>query len=129
MIQKFQEAEQIFIPSYEKATGTQDLKTFITENFQLPDNDLERICEFIIQDSELEKIILEIPTLIKSKIAYDKLQIKFYDEFQEDYLQMEVIIFTDMDVETSLQIEDELEYKLYEFYDSNSADKVLIITE
>ena len=129
MIQKFQEAEQIFIPSYEKATGTQDLKTFITENFQLPDNDLERICEFIIQDSELEKIILEIPTLIKSKIAYDKLQIKFYDEFQEDELILEVTAFSSIDFNTLLKKEDEFIHILYNDYSEESADKILIFIE
>lgn len=129
MIQKFQKAEQLFIPNNEETISTIDLEKFIIEHFQIPDNDLERISKFISQDNELEKIIFELQNLIKSKISYDKLQIKFYDEIQEDYLQLEVNIFTTMNIETSLKLEDELEQQLYELYDCNSADKILIIME
>lgn len=129
MIQKFQETERIFVPSYEEKTSTVTLEKFIMENFQTPDDDLERICEFISRDGELEKIILELPALIRSEITYDKLQIKFYEEFQDDYLQLEVDIFTSTDVVTSLKVEDKLEQQLYELYDNNSADKLLLIME
>lgn len=127
MIQKFQETERIFVPSYEKKTSTISLEKFITENFQIPDDDLERICEFINQDSELEKIIFELPALIRNEITYDKIQIRFYAEFQEDYLQLEINIFTSIDPVSSLNVEDKLEQKLYELYGSNSADKILLI--
>ena len=102
MIQKFQETERIFIPSYEEKTSTIPLEKFITENFQIPDDDLKKICDFVSHDSELEKIIFELPNLIRNEITYDKLQIKFYEEFQEDYLQLEINIFTTIDITTSL---------------------------
>ncbi|MBQ2654621.1 MAG: hypothetical protein IJF83_13795 [Methanobrevibacter sp.] len=98
-------------------------------NFLIPDNDLERICEFISKDNELEKIIFQLPFLIQREISYDKLQIKFYDEFQEDYLQLEVLISTSTDVVTSLKIEYTLERELYDLFDSNSADKLLVIMQ
>lgn len=129
MIQKFQKAERTFIPSYEQKTNTINLKNFIMKNFQIVDDDLERICEFISKDKQLEKIIFELPHLIQNEVSYDKLQIKFYDEFQEDFLQLEVIILTSLDITTSLKVEDKLEKKLYESYDNNSADKLLIIME
>ena len=128
MMHKFQKANQIFIPSHEK-TSTMSLKNFIMDNFLIPDNDLERICEFISKDNELEKIIFQLPFLIQREISYDKLQIKFYDEFQEDYLQLEVLISTSTDVVTSLKIEYALERELYDLFDSNSADKLLVIME
>lgn len=127
-MQKFQKANHIFIPSYEK-TSTMSLKNFIMNNFLIPDNDLERICEFISKDNELEKIIFQLPFLIQREISYDKLQIKFYDEFQEDYLQLEVLISTSTDVVTSLKIEYTLERELYDLFDSNSADKLLVIMQ
>ncbi|WP_407422381.1 hypothetical protein [Methanobrevibacter sp.] len=129
MIQKFQETERIFAPSYKEKTGTITLEKFIIKNFQIPDDDLKKICEFISGDCELEKIIFELPNLILSEITYDKLQIKFYDEFQEDYLQLEIGIFTPIDIITSLKAEEKLEKKLYELYGSNSADKLLLIME
>ena len=129
MIQKFQETERIFIPSYEEKTSTITLEKFITENFQIPNDDLKKICEFVSHDRELEKIIFELPNLIQKEITYEKLQIKFYEEFQEDYLQLEVNIFTSIDTITSLKIEDLLEHRLYELFESNSADKILLIME
>lgn len=129
MIQKFQETERIFIPSYEEKTSTITLEKFIIENFQIPNDDLKKICEFVSNDTELEKIIFELPNLIQSEITYDKLQIKFYEEFQEDYLQLEINIFTSIDTITSLKIEDRLEQRLYELFESNSADKILLIME
>ena len=129
MIQKFQKTERIFIPSYKEKTGTMTLEKFLMENFQVPDDDFEKICRFIRQDSGLEKIIIELPNLIQSEITYDKLQIKFYEEFQEDYLQLEINVFTPIDTVTSLKVEEKLEEKLYELYDHNSADKLLIIME
>lgn len=128
MMHKFQKANQIFIPSHEK-TSTMSLKNFIMDNFLIPDNDLERICEFISKDNELEKIIFQLPFLIQREISYDKLQIKFYDEFQEDYLQLEVLISTSTDIVTSLKIEYTLERELYDLFDLNSADKLLVIME
>ena len=129
MIQKFQETERIFIPSYEEKTSTITLENFIKENFQIPNDDLKKICEFVSHDKELEKIIFELPNLIQKEITYDKLQIKFYEEFQEDYLQLEVNIFTSIDTLISLKIEDRLEQRLYELFESNSADKILLIME
>lgn len=129
MIQKFQETERIFVPSYEEKTSTITLEKFITENFQIPNDDLKKICEFVSHDRELEKIIFELPNLIQKEITYEKLQIKFYEEFQEDYLQLEVNIFTSIDTITSLKIEDLLEQRLYELFESNSADKILLIME
>lgn len=129
MIQKFQKTERIFIPSYKEKTGTITLEKFLMENFQVPDDDFEKICRFVRQDRGLEKIIIELPNLIQSEITYDKLQIKFYEEFQEDYLQLEVNVFTPIDAVTSLKVEEKLEKRLYELYDHNSADKLLIIME
>ena len=129
MIQKFQKTERIFIPSYKEKTNTITLEKFLMENFQFPDEDFEKICGFVRQDIGLEKIIFELPNLILSEIKYNKLLIKFYDDFQEDYPQLEVNIFTPIDTVTSLKVEEKLEEKLYELYDHNSADKLLIIME
>ena len=127
MIQKFQKAERNFIPEYEQTTITENLEKFIKENFKIPDNDLERICSFIRKDRELEKIIFELPAIVQNKIQYKELQIRLYDEFQnEEYTQLEVIIFADTDVKTSLKLENELENELY---DMESTDKILIIME
>jgi hypothetical protein len=105
------------------------LKDFIISNFQIPDNDLERICNFIGNDSELEKIIFDLPALIKSEISYDNLQIRFFDEFQDDELVLEVTAFSSLNFESVLKKEDEFIHKLYEKYDEKSADKTLILIE
>ena len=127
MIQKFQKAEHIFVPPYEDKTATISLERFVLKNFQIPNDDLERICKFISQDSGVEKIIFQLPELIQNEVSYDKLQISFCEEFQNEFLQLEISIFTSMEISDCLKIEDRLEQQLYELFDWDSADKVLLV--
>lgn len=129
MIQKYQKAERIFAPSNNIKNTYCNLEKFIIENFQIPDNDLKRICQFIIEDNNLEKIIYDLPRLIQSEISYNRLQIKFYDEFQDDELVLEVTAFSSLNIENILKKEDELIHRLYENYSEKSADKILIFIE
>ncbi len=129
MIQKYQKAERIFAPSNNIKNTYDNLEKFMIENFKIPDNDLKRICQFIRKDSNLEKIIYDLPRLIQSEISYNRLQIKFYDEFQDDELVLEVTAFSSLNIENILKKEDELIHRLYENYPEKSADKILIFIE
>lgn len=129
MIQKYQKAERIFAPSNNIKNTYGNLEKFIIENFQIPDNDLKRICQFIREDNNLEKIIYDLPRLIQSEISYNRLQIKFYDEFQDDELVLEVTAFSSLNIENILKKEDEIIHRLYENYSEKSADKILIFIE
>ncbi len=129
MMQRFQEAEHVFVPADIKTTSTENLKNFITKNFQIPDNNIEKICKFIKQDKELEKIIFELPDTIKNEVHYDNIQITFYDEFQEDELILEITIISKLDFNTQLKKEDEFIHILYKKYIESSVDKILIFIE
>lgn len=129
MIQKYQKAERIFAPSNNIKNTYGNLEKFIIENFQIPNNDLKRICQFIREDNNLEKIIYDLPRLIQSEISYNRLQIKFYDEFQDDELVLEITAFSSLNIENILKKEDELIHRLYENYSEKSADKILIFIE
>lgn len=82
MIQKYQKAERIFAPSNNIKNTYDNLEKFMIENFKIPDNDLKRICQFIREDNNLEKIIYDLPRLIQSEISYNRLQIKFMMNFK-----------------------------------------------
>ena len=129
MIQKFQKAERIFIPTVNENKSTENLKNFIIDNFQIPDDDLERICEFIRKDGELEQIILKLPRIIQNEISYNKLQIKFFDEFQDDELVLEVTAFSSLAYDKLLDIEDDFIHKLYDEFEEESVDKIIIFIE
>ena len=129
MIQKYQKAERIFAPSNNIKNTYDNLEKFMIENFQIPDNDLKRICQFIRKDNTLEKIIYDLPRLIQSEISYNRLQIKFYDEFQDDELVLEVTAFSSLNIENILKKEDELIHRLYENYPEKSVNKILIFIE
>ena len=129
MIQKFQKAERIFIPTVNENKSTENLKNFIIDNFQIPDDDLERICEFIRKDGELEQIILKLPRIIQNEISYNKLQIKFFDEFQDDELVLEVTAFSSLEYDKLLDIEDDFIHKLYDEFEEESVDKIIIFIE
>lgn len=129
MIQKYQKAERIFAPSNNIKNTYDNLEKFMIENFKIPDNDLKRICQFIRKDNTLEKIIYDLPRLIQSEISYNRLQIKFYDEFQDDELVLEVTAFSSLNIENILKKEDELIHRLYENYSEKSVNKILIFIE
>ena len=126
MIQKYQKAERIFAPSNNIKNTYGNLEKFMIENFQIPDNDLKRICQFIRKDNTLEKIIYDLPRLIQSEISYNRLQIKFYDEFQDDELVLEVTAFFSLNIENILKKEDELIHRLYENYSEKSVNNIFI---
>lgn len=129
MIQKYQKAKRIFAPSNNIKNTYGNLEKFIIENFQIPDNDLKRICQFIREDNNLEKIIYDLPRLIQSEISYNRLQIKFYDEFQDDEVVLEITAFSSLNIENILKKEDEIIHRLYKNYSEKSADKILIFIE
>ena len=95
MIQK---AEQIFTPIKNVEIDTLKLKNFISDN-------LDIFCEFINQDIELKKIIFQLPEIIKQAVSYDNLSIKFFDEIQDEFTQLEIEIFVKLDPKSSLDIE------------------------
>lgn len=126
---EFQKVERTYVSNVEHALNNTNILEFIKNNFKIPDDNLKEISSFIKKDSELEKIIFELPNMIKKEFPNDKLQIRFYDEFTEDELILEVGIFTSFGEKTSFEKEKKLENMLYENYGWDSADKVLIIME
>ena len=128
MIQKFQETERIFVSNSGSEIDIQNIDEFILANFKIPDDNLSRICEYITTHGQIENIIRELPNLIDTEFPNDEIQIKFYDEFQEQELRLEIGIFTSFDVDTSLEKEERLERKLFELY-KHSADNLLLMVE
>ena len=129
MIQKFQESERIFIPTTKIKNSTRTLEKFITENFELPDNNLKQINSFIKQDMDLENLIYDLPQLIQKDVIFQKMQIKFFDEFQDDELILEITVFSRLKIDEILKHEDAFIHRLYEKYPEKSADKVVIFIE
>lgn len=117
------------LPSNEDNANAMPLKEFLIKNFQVPNNDLERICNFISKDTKLEKIIFDLPGLIQSKGKYEKLQINFNDELEDGCLHFEVGIFSPLDIQNLLKLENRLEEQLYDLYDWDSCDKVILNAE
>ena len=123
MMQHFQRAEQIYVPP-DTTFKKQNLEEYITNNFQLPDNDLERICDFIRKDNGLENLIYDLKSIAKTKLdEITCMKINFYPEFQEVELMLEIEILTNLDFETANEIEDEINIKIMEIYDDSTTDK------
>ena len=117
------------ISSNEDKTKTMPLNEFLIKNFQVPNNDLKRICNFISKDSKLERIIFDLPDLIQRNGKYEKLQINFNDELEDGCLHLEVGIFSSLDIQNLLKLENRLEEQLYDSYDWDSCDKVILNVE
>ena len=82
--------------------GVRQNSVILGENYN--NREFQHIFAYVL-DNDLEKIILNLPHMIQRETPYKKLLIKFYDEFQEDYLQLEVSIITSIDIAHSLKIE------------------------
>ena len=124
---EFQKTERIYHTNNDYKFNSNDLTEFLTNNFAIPDENLKDLSCFIDKDDELKRIMLELPSLIKKEFPNDKVQIKFYEEFKQDELILEIGIFTSFDEKTSFEKEKKLENALYDKYNWDSADKILII--
>ena len=126
---EFQKTERIYHPHTDYKFDSNGLTEFLTDNFTIPNDNLKDISSFIDKDEELKRILLELPDLIKKEFPNDKVQIKFYEEFKQDELILEIGIFTSFDEKSSFEKEKKLENALYDKYNWDSADKILIIME
>ena len=100
---EFQKTERIYHPHTDYKFDSNGLTEFLTDNFTIPDDNLKDISSFIDKDEELKRILLELPDLIKKEFPNDKVQIKFYEEFKQDELILEIGIFTSFDEKTSFE--------------------------
>ena len=123
MMQHFQNKENTY-KSPDTTFKKQNLEEYITNNFLFPDNDLERICDFIRKDNGLENLIYDLKSIAKTKLdEIICMKINFYPEFQEVELMLEIEILTNLDFETANEIEDEINIKIMEIYDDSTTDK------
>ena len=124
MIQKFQKAEHIYIPVDSRNNTLED---YILNNFQLPDNDLERICEFIQKDYELQTMIYNLKNNVKSEIDEIKaMQMNFYPEFQENELVLEIEVLTNLSIDENINAERKIDTKLFNNYSKTTVDKLSV---
>ena len=122
-MQHFQNKENTY-KSPDTTFKKQNLEEYITNNFLLPDNDLERICDFIRKDNGLENLIYDLKSIAKTKLdEIICMKINFYPEFQEVELMLEIEILTNLDFETAHKIEDDINIKIMEIYDDSTTDK------
>ena len=104
-MQHFQNKENTY-KSPDTTFKKQNLEEYITNNFLLPDNDLERICDFIRKDNGLENLIYDLKSIAKTI-----------------ELMLEIEILTNLDFETAHKIEDDINIKIMEIYDDSTTDK------
>ena len=113
---KFQKTERIYYPNTDYKFNSDVLTEFLTDNFTIPDDNLNEISCFIDKDKELKRILFELPELIKKEFPNDEIQIRFYEEFKQDELILEIGIFTSFDEKSSFEKEKKLENQLYDKY-------------
>ena len=82
---EFQKTERIYYPNTEYKFNN-DLTGFLTDNYKIPDDNLKDILCFINKDKELKRIMIELPCFIRKEFPNDEIQIKFFEEFQQDEL-------------------------------------------
>ena len=74
---KFQKTERIYYPNTDYKFNSDELTEFLTDNFTIPDDNLNEISCFIGKDKELKRILFELPELIKKEFPNDEIQIRF----------------------------------------------------
>lgn len=84
----FQKAKKIYIPY----VPDNELKSFLTGNFEIPNNNIEEIITFI-EKSNIQKLVFNLPNIIGKEFINDRLLLDLYiDEWDIDtYLEISIL--------------------------------------
>lgn len=82
------------------------LVDFLKNHFEFPSNNLDEISELIMEDTEMKKIIYDLPKIVFKEFPNSPIFIDFvkYD-YPEDKI-LKIVVKTRFDIETSLKKEE-----------------------
>lgn len=100
---------------------------FLKEHFKFPSDNLNEIKNFINDDSEMKKILCDLPKIIQ-ELEYNKLSLDFMKETNHDEKILEIVIYSKLDEEILLQKEDYISEGIIDKY-PNTKNEYIILAE
>lgn len=134
MHQNYTQKLEMQIPQENTYTGLENLQKenvsldkFLKNHFKFPSSNFDEINEFIINDKEMEKIILNLPEIISKELSCRKLSIDFMKETDPNEKILEIVIYSDLESEQLLQKEDLLCDMLIDKYPKTTIEYIILV--
>lgn len=134
MQQNYSQRLEMQIPQRNMYTGVTTMpkpdekqKTFLKQNFNFPSNNLNEINKFINKDSELKKIIQELPMKISSELSYNEISLDFMKETDPSEKILEIIIYSELDENILLEKEDQISDKFIDKYPKTILEYIILV--
>ncbi len=134
MQQNFSQRLEMQIPKENTYSGLttmtnydEKLNTFLKEHFKFPSDNLSEIKNFIKKDSEMKKIIYDLPKIITSELEFNQLSLDFMKETDPNEKILEIIIYSDLDEKTLLQKEDIISDGIIDKYSDTKIEYIILV--
>lgn len=119
--------ENLFMERSIMHKNDENLIKFLKKNFKFPSTNLNEINEFISLDTELMKIIYDLPKLITSKLKYNWVSLDFMKETDINEKILEIIIYSPLEDEILLQKEDLISDEIIDKYPKAKKEYLILV--
>ena len=134
MKQNFTQRLKIQIPQENTYSGlkfmtdNKNLNDFLKKHYDFPSSNLNEINEFIKEDMELEKMVIELPDNISSEINFNKISFDFMKETDPSEKILEIVIHTpEFNEKLLLEKEDNLIDELIDKYPKTVNEYIILV--
>lgn len=103
------------------------LEKFLKNNFKFPSSNFDEIKEFIGKDTEMEKIIFDLPEILSKELQYTNLAIDFMKETDPSEKILEIVVQSDLESKILLQKEDLICDTLIDKYPKSELEYIILV--
>ena len=104
-----------------------ELEEFLEKHFEFPSNNTAEIRRFIAKDSELERIIHDLPEIVSNKLDYTKISLDFMQESEPSEKILEIIIYADVYEEVAFHTEDMISDWIVDSYPKPESEFIILV--
>ena len=130
MRQNLSQSIEMQIPQENTYTGMNPMQKqdeFLKTHFKFPSDNLDIIKEFISKDTEMKKILYDLPKIITTKLEYSQLSLDFMKETDPNEKILEIIIYSSLDEEILLQKEDIISESIIDKYPNTLTEYIILV--
>lgn len=134
MQENYSQRLEMQIPQENAYTGLEILpkknftiEKFLKRHFKFPSCNFDEICQFIICDKEMEKLIRDLPEILSKELPYYKLTLDFMKETDPNEKILEIVIYSDLESNRLLQKEDLLCDMLIDRYPKTTFEYIILV--
>jgi hypothetical protein len=99
-------------------TNDNNFEDFLDNNYEFPSGNANEIKEYIVEDSNLKRIICDLPKIISKEFSQSPINLDFMKYTPEDEVILQISIKTRYNGETSSAKKDIIIQELFNNYES-----------